>query len=129
MAQASASPRAIWSLPCVAPSIFPAGLCYQRLRADDDQRPWVLHGLNAIYLASLDRWIRVDPRGNKPGVDARFDLDEERLAFPPDSARGEIIYDMVFAEPDPGVVEFLTGFTNLQVAWPNLPQAVTSTCQ
>ncbi len=113
---------------------IPAGLCYQRLRTGDESRPWVLHGLNAIYIASVDRWVRVDPRGNKPGVDAQFDLEVERLAFPPDAARGEFVYDDVFAEPDPAVVEFLTGFTDLATAWPHLPQGLGSqayrdTCQ
>ena len=42
-------------------------------------------GLIAIHLES--GWRRQDPRGNKPGVDARFDLRHERLACK-GSARG-----------------------------------------
>jgi len=44
---------------------IPAGFCYQVLRLDPpvNNEP-VLHGLNAIYFATLDKWIRVDARGN-----------------------------------------------------------------
>jgi transglutaminase-like putative cysteine protease len=43
---------------------IPAGLCYQTCANDPPDSSLVLHGLNAIYLAQIDRWIRVDPRGN-----------------------------------------------------------------
>ncbi|MBT2393298.1 hypothetical protein J7E87_28690 [Streptomyces sp. ISL-1] len=41
---------------------------------------------------SADRWIRLDARGNKEGVDARFSLDGEHLAWPVDPSQGEIDY-------------------------------------
>ncbi len=40
-----------------------------------------LHGLNAVHLPEFG-WYRIDPRGNKPGVDAQFSPPVERLAFP-----------------------------------------------
>ncbi|OGU03853.1 MAG: transglutaminase, partial [Geobacteraceae bacterium GWC2_55_20] len=48
---------------------IPAGFCYQVLRIDPpvDDEP-VLHGFNAIYLATLGKWIRVDARGNTNGI-------------------------------------------------------------
>jgi transglutaminase-like putative cysteine protease len=46
---------------------IPAGLCYQRLRSGDG---YVLPGLVAVHLRGA--WHRQDPRGNKPGIDARF---------------------------------------------------------
>ncbi|CAM5739071.1 transglutaminase [Streptomyces badius] len=49
---------------------IPAGLCYQRLADDDGSNP-VVHGLVALRLPGRDRWARVDPRGNKPGIDAK----------------------------------------------------------
>jgi len=53
---------------------IPAALCYQRLRySDDDPGRTCLHGLNAVWLDDSQRWHRVDPRGNKPGIDASFD--------------------------------------------------------
>lgn len=60
---------------------IPTALCYQAL-ADDNGEPDPVHGLIAIRLPGRDRWYRQDPRGNKPGVDAQFSLDEERLAWP-----------------------------------------------
>ncbi len=34
------------------------------------------------YLSDLDKWIRLDCRGNTNGVNAQFDTETERLAFP-----------------------------------------------
>ena len=45
----------------------PTGLCYQRLSAGAGH---CLHGLVAVHLEGA--WHRLDPRGNKAGVDARF---------------------------------------------------------
>jgi transglutaminase-like putative cysteine protease len=79
---------------------IPAGFCYQRIG--------VLHGLNAVYLAGLDRWIRLDARGNKNGADAHFSLEDERLAWPIDPAKGEIDFPTVYTAPSPAVVETLS---------------------
>lgn len=82
---------------------IPAGLCYQRLR---DGRSHALHGLVAVQLA--DDWHRLDPRGNKPGVDAQFSLSAERLAFRLDAA-GEFDYPRVYAQPAEVVLAALRG--------------------
>ena len=66
---------------------IPTGLCYQRLRRDDDGG-FTLHGLNAVHLPQVG-WYRIDPRSNKPGVDAQFCPPEERLAWPVEQA-GEV---------------------------------------
>lgn len=105
---------------------LPAGLCYAVLRRGAPYRTWVLHGFNAIYLASLGRWVRVDPRGNVGGVDAQFGVDGERLAWPPDPAKGEFVYDVVLADPEPAVVEFLTAHDDLHSAWAHLPEYLPS---
>ncbi len=104
---------------------IPAGLVYQRLRRSNDSGDFTLHGLNAIYLESLDRWIRVDPRGNKPGVDARFSLDEERLAFPSDTGRGEQIIETIFIDADPAVAGYLQNTPDLIDGWDDLPDTLT----
>lgn len=111
---------------CRAVSI-PAGLCYQRFRRELAYRYWGIHGFNAIYLHSQNRWVRVDARGNKAGVNAQFSLDQEQLAFPPDASRGEFIYEGIHPDPDPGVVDFLTQFTDLRSAWAELPETVSGT--
>ncbi len=60
---------------------IPAGLCYQRLSiAEVSGPPYCLHGLNAVFLKDHG-WLRLDARGNKPGIVARFDPPDEILAF------------------------------------------------
>lgn len=71
---------------------IPAGLCYQRIRVSTDHH--VLHGLVAVHLDG--RWRRLDPRGNKPGVDAQFSMACERLAWSVRPDCGEIDYRVVF---------------------------------
>jgi transglutaminase-like putative cysteine protease len=97
---------------------IPAGLCYQRLTEDDGTEP-VLHGLVALRLPGAARWSRVDARGNKPGVDARFSLEEERLAFPVRPELGECDYATVYAAPLPQVVDCLrAAATSADIALP-----------
>jgi transglutaminase-like putative cysteine protease len=90
---------------------IPAGLCYQRLTEDDGTDP-VLHGLIALRLPGRTRWSRVDPRGNKPGVDARFQLDRERLAWPVRPELGERDYPTVYAAPAAPVLAALRAATS-----------------
>ena len=61
---------------------IPAALCYQRLAEDASGRTFFLHGLVAVHLARHG-WYRVDPRGNKPGVESDFCPPVERLPFTP----------------------------------------------
>lgn len=45
---------------------IPAGICYQRLTlGDTPESGYCIHALNAVYMKRLDRWIRLDARGNK----------------------------------------------------------------
>ncbi len=62
-----------------------AGLCYQ-------ESSGILHGLTAALVD--DRWVLLDPRGNKPGIDVQFSPSENRLAYPDDP-----IHPTVYAEP------------------------------
>jgi transglutaminase-like putative cysteine protease len=103
---------------------IPAGLCYQTCADDTPESNLVLHGLNAIYLAQIDRWIRVDPRGNTGEIDAQFSLTAERLAFPPNPKLGEFIYAEIWSEPVPEIVEALTKFTSRRELWPHLPSTI-----
>ncbi|WP_410666529.1 transglutaminase domain-containing protein [Amycolatopsis sp. cmx-4-68] len=76
---------------------IPAGFCYQELSA--------LHGLNAVYLHG--RWSRLDARGNRTGASGEFSLDEEKLAWPVDTAAGERDHPEIHPAPAPVVVDFL----------------------
>jgi transglutaminase-like putative cysteine protease len=85
---------------------IPAGLSYQRLTFDSIGRPFALHGLNAVCLPEHG-WYRIDARGNKPGIDARFTPPVERLAYVPREP-GESDLPGIFTEPFPEVIEVLT---------------------
>ena len=104
---------------------IPAGFCYQLLRLDGDESPLVLHGLNAIYLKSIGKWIRLDARGNKSGVNAQFRIHEEMLAFPVREELGETDYLTIYANPDPGVIYALTHYSTFDELWSNLPQKLS----
>ncbi|MFF8380177.1 transglutaminase family protein [Streptomyces sp. NPDC015661] len=85
---------------------IPAALCYQRLTEDDGSDP-VIHGLVAVLLPGERAWARQDVRGNKPGVDARFSLKEERLAWTVRPELGEVDHPELYAEPHPVVLGVL----------------------
>jgi transglutaminase-like putative cysteine protease len=83
-----------------------SGFCYQLLRSGDDPSdPLVLHGLAAALID--DRWVRLDPRGNKPGIQVEFSAGEDSLAYAPDPALGEKDYLTVYATPHPAVLDVL----------------------
>jgi transglutaminase-like putative cysteine protease len=104
---------------------IPAGFCYQVFLRKPPHQGQGLHGLNAIYLNSPSKWIRLDARGNTGDIDAQFSLDEERLAFPVDPSAGELfIHDTIFCDPDPGVVAYLFDNEDLDAAWPDLPESL-----
>ncbi|MFE6823498.1 transglutaminase family protein [Streptomyces sp. NPDC057690] len=100
---------------------IPTALCYQRF-AHDAGAGHALHGLVAVRFNGA--WHRQDPRGNKPGVDARFSLDGEHLAFLPDAAAGELDYPGLYATPHPGVLGALRAAPDRPHLWKTLPAAL-----
>ncbi|MHC1757192.1 MAG: transglutaminase family protein [Methanosarcina sp.] len=97
---------------------IPAGFCYQKLcSGQEGVNRKVLHGLNAVYLKDLNRWIRLDARGNKPGVDAQFSIEEEKIAWPVNKELGEEDNPVIFIEPNPTVVEVLKKSNNRKEMW------------
>lgn len=104
---------------------IPAGLCYQYLREDDSEDArLVIHGLNAVYFQSLGRWIRLDARGNKPGVDAAFQIDYEQLAYPVNPGRGETDLPIILAGPDRAVMLTLNKYDNMSDLMANRPTRI-----
>lgn len=73
---------------------IPSGFSYQFLtRADDNaDEGYIIHALNTVFISELNKWIRLDARGNKESVHADFCLDEEKLAFSIRSELGEVDY-------------------------------------
>ena len=84
---------------------IPTGFCYQRLSLNDQGAPHSLHGFNAAYFPRLG-WCRLDPRGNKPGIDMQFAPPVEHLAYQP-QLPGECDFPTIFAAPLPPVVAAL----------------------
>lgn len=100
---------------------IPAALCYQRLTLVPGGERYCLHGLNAVHLPGHG-WYRIDARGNKPGVDARFMPPVERLAFVLNDP-GEVDFPGLWAEPVAAVTEVLQGCASVADAMDNLPDA------
>src|SRR5688500_231130 len=100
---------------------IPAGFCYQRLESGGAASGFVLHGLAAVHLPDAG-FYRIDPRGNKPGVDAQFTPPVERLAYPT-SIPGERLFPVVYADPAPRIVAALRSPGGAQALRARLPDA------
>jgi transglutaminase-like putative cysteine protease len=98
---------------------IPAGLCYQRLSLTGDGAPFCLHGLNAVYLNDFG-WYRIDSRGNKEGVEAKFTPPIEQLAF---GTEGRLETDIqgIWPEPLPVIVKTLLKYNTCMAVYENLP--------
>lgn len=87
---------------------IPTGFCYQRLMIfDTPEKGYCIHALNACFIESLNRWIRIDARGNKPGVQAEFTIDEEILAFKVQEKFDEKDYPFIYTKPNPQTITTL----------------------
>lgn len=101
---------------------IPTGFCYQKLILDDETAPVLIyHGLNGVYMKEYEKWIRLDARGNKEGVDARFSLDNEQLAFPIRPEMGEKDDLTVYPNPDVKVLEKMRRNKTRTNLWGDLP--------
>jgi Transglutaminase-like superfamily len=109
----------------------PTGFCHVRLV--DDERPgrFVLHGFVACFVPSRERWILLDPRGNRsdrdrPGErdaiesECRFEAPFS-LAFVPDPARGESLLPLISKRPGKRIVELLERVPDLAALQRALP--------
>ena len=92
---------------------IPTGFCYQRLMLfDTPERGYCIHALNAVYFKSLNKWIRLDARGNKEGIDAQFSISEEKLAFTTQEEFDEKDYPTIYAKPHPKTLMVLKEHTD-----------------
>jgi len=104
---------------------IPAGFCYQRFRLYEDlSAPFIFHGLNALFLQELGRWVRVDARGNKSGVDAQFSLEAEQLAFKVVPELDEKDFATVYADPPPGILRAFQACPVFGQLWKNIPSSL-----
>ncbi|MGP4048256.1 transglutaminase domain-containing protein [Streptomyces sp. 2A115] len=93
---------------------IPTAFCYQKFD--------MVHGLIAVRFNGA--WHRQDCRGNKPGVDAQFSLDGERLAFALDLESNEMDYQVLYAEPHPAILRALKDAPDRPYLWKTLPTAL-----
>lgn len=101
---------------------IPTGFCYQKLILDDETAPVLIyHGLNGVYIKECNKWIRLDARGNKEGVNAQFSTDEEQLAFPVRVEKGEEDGFVVYHNPDKKILEKLRNNKTRTELWDDLP--------
>lgn len=99
---------------------IPTGICYQKLTlGDTPESGYCIHALNGVYIASLNKWIRLDARGNKEGVNSQFSIKEEKLAFSIRKEYGEIDYPFVYPEPLPRIIKVLEDSTDLLNTYKN----------
>jgi hypothetical protein len=81
--------------------------------------------LMPFYVKSLNRWIRLDARGNKEGIDAQFEIEDEKLAFCVDEALDERDYPMIYSKPHPKTLAVLREQTNaLDMYRKHLPESL-----
>jgi len=98
---------------------IPAGFCYQHLSCGEyENDKYCLHGLNAVYLKKYG-WYRIDPRGNKQGVDAQFTPPIEKLAFKLE--KNEYDLAQIYDKPLDIVINSLQSFENYKQMSKNFP--------
>lgn len=108
-----------WTKSCLLAALLrankiPAGISYQYLtRANDASDGYIIHALNTVYIDSLQKWIRLDARGNKAGVNAQFSLEKEILAFPARPEFGEKDYRDNHCDLDLRLKEILNTSSNI----------------
>jgi len=103
---------------------IPAGFCFQHCTLlDDDSEGYCVHGFNAVWLNG--RWLKLDARGNRPGVNAQFSLDEPVLAFPLRSEYDEYFWSGIYASPHMETMRMLEQAKCLQDIIDNIPDTVT----
>ena len=108
-----------WTKSCLLAALLranqiPSGISYQLLtRADDAIEGYMIHALNTVYIKNLDKWVRLDARGNKENINARFSLDEECLAYSIRAEFGEIDYHDNHADLDERLVRILIKCENV----------------
>ncbi|MBY0599935.1 transglutaminase-like domain-containing protein [Bacillus bingmayongensis] len=105
---------------------IPTGFCYQRLMLfDTPEKGYCIHALNAVFFKSLNKWVRLDARGNKKGIDAQFSIDEEKLAFPTHQEFDEKDYPVIYVKPHPKTITVLEEHTDvLEMYKHHLPESL-----
>ena len=103
------------------PQGIPTGFCFQRMRMNTGS--YAVHCYNAIYLSG--RWIKVDARGNKQGINAQFSSDEPILAYPCRLEYDEYFWSGIYAAPHDATMKMLERAKSLQDILDTIPDLIT----
>ncbi|MCR2802798.1 transglutaminase-like domain-containing protein [Paenibacillus soyae] len=105
---------------------IPSGICYQRLTLyDKPEDGYCIHALNTVYIRDMNKWIRLDARGNKEGINAQFSVETEKLAFPVRAEYGELDYFVNYYEPHPVVIHTLEAYSSgIEMYREGLPESL-----
>ena len=100
---------------------IPTGFCFQHITlADDDSLGYCVHAYNAVFLE--DHWIRLDARGNNPGVHAQFSLEKSVLAFLNRPEYDEYHWPGIYANPHRDTMLMLKKAGSMQDVLDHLPE-------
>jgi len=101
----------------------PTGFCFQRITlADDDSMGYCVHAFNAVYVGG--KWIKLDARGNNPGVHTHFSTEEPSLAFECRPEYEEHFWKGIYAEPHLATMRALEESRHLQDVIEKLPDEI-----
>ncbi|MCL2446416.1 MAG: transglutaminase family protein [Oscillospiraceae bacterium] len=103
---------------------IPTGFCFQHITLmNDNSQGYCVHAYNAVWLH--ERWIKLDARGNKSGVNAQFSLDEPVLAFPCRAEYNEYFWPGIYANPHAETMLMLQQADSLDYIIKHIPCKVT----
>lgn len=102
---------------------IPTGFCFQHITlASDDSLGYCVHAYNAVFLN--DKWIKLDARGNKQGVNAQFSTDKPILAYQNRAKYDEYFLNGIYSSPHIKTMQMLEKANNLQYIFDNIPDTV-----
>lgn len=102
---------------------IPTGFCYQHITlANDNSLGYCVHAYNAVFLNR--KWIKLDARGNKPGVNAQFSIDEPILAYKNRTEYDEYFWRGIYASPHMPTMKMLEKASCLQDIIDNIPDII-----
>lgn len=103
---------------------IPTGFCFQHITLfSDDSMGYCVHAYNAVYLDG--KWVKLDARGNKPGVNAQFSLQEPILAYTNRKEYDEYFWKGIYANPQLATMRMLKSAKSLQDILENIPDKLT----
>ncbi len=103
---------------------IPTGFCFQHITLmNDDSLGYCVHAYNAVFVNG--KWIKLDARGNKPGINAQFSMETPILAYQNREQYDEYFWKGIYATPHATTMQMLEKAQSLQDILENIPDEVT----